>query len=200
MLRDINSIASMTRCSFTKVDINWVLDIGSFTSPHTMLLKSTATGDRTCADLSSAALCKPVPATKNTKLAIPTAGHRANPLGTCGFSFPGQVVLRQVEKTLDSILYNNGIESVTHKDGEASSAIDPGAMKIFRIKGVLHTVDDPEHLHLFQGVHDIFDLHASSIRTKSSDDTTGGMNKVIVIGKNLDMLLIEEKFIDCIAD
>lgn len=105
-----------------------------------------------------------------------------------------------MEKTLDSILYNNGIESTTHKDGEATPAIGPHAMKIFRIKGVLHTVDDPEHLHLFQGVHDIFDLNASSIKTGSTDDTTGGLNKVIVIGKNLDMLLIEEKFIDCIAD
>ena len=186
----------MTRCTFSKVDVNWVLDIGSFASPQNILLKSAVKGAGAETAPLDSALCKPVPVTKGGHGVM---GHRANPLGTSGFTFPGHVVLRDVEKMLDSLLYNNGTTSATHADGATAAHVNSMEMKIYRIKGVIHVADDPELLYLFQGVHDIFELNASTAAVGSADDTTGGMNKVIVIGKNLDMLLIEEKFIDCLA-
>jgi hypothetical protein len=189
----------MTRCTFSKVDINWVLDIGSFASPQNILLRETVTKDAIAALSSAGDLCKPINTVKQARPA-PT-GHRISPLGTCGFSFPGHVVIRDVEKMLDSILYNNGIAEVKTIEGatHAAAAADNTAMKIYRIKGVLHAAEEDSHLYLFQGVHDIFELNESTIVPGSAEDTTDGMNKVIVIGKNLDMLMIEESFIDCMA-
>lgn len=178
-------------CSFSRVDVNWVLDIKSLTSPQHMLLKSAVIG---AASDPSSELCQPVGTFKRS-----TVGHRISPLGTIGFSFPGHVVLRHIEKMLDSLLYNNGIGVATHEVG-ASTTDDNLLMKIYRIKGVLHVVNDPLYLYLFQGVHDIFELDVSTTAVGSDEDTTGGLNKVIVIGKNLDILRIEENFINCIAD
>lgn len=191
-IRAINSVAEMKRCLFSKVDINWVLDIGSFSSPQNILLRQEITA-KGVSGPTSLDICRPIDFAKKARTMLPAAsGHRLNPLGTYGFSFPGHVVIRDIEKMLDSILYNNGID----KKEDGSDATD-NAMKIYRIKGVLHAADDSSHLYLFQGVHEIFEITESSIVAGSADDTTGGLNKVIVIGKNLDMLIVEERFIDC---
>ena len=196
----------MTRCTFSKVDINWVLDIGSFTSPQNILLREAMSKDTETTDLSLPVdgICRPISVIKKDPVA-PLSGHRLNPLGTCGFSFPGHVVIRDVEKMLDSILYNNGIDknaiiSPDHASAAtAATIVENTTMKIYRIKGVLHAAEEGAHLYLFQGVNDIFEINMSTIIPGSIDDTTDGMNKVIVIGKNLDMLMIEERFIDCMS-
>lgn len=187
----------MTRCTFSTVDINWVLDIGSFAHHQNILLKTVVLGPSAVAAVTSLDICKPIPVMK-LGVGSGVSGHRANPLGTCGFSFPGHVVLRDVEKMLDTLLYGNGTKVTSHT-GDTVVQASSNEMKIYRIKGVLHVADDPSVLYLFQGVHDIFELSTSDIAVGSTNDTTDGLNKVIVIGKNLDMLMIEEKFIDCIA-
>jgi len=48
-------------------------------------------------------------------------------------------------------------------------------------------------------VHEIFDLQESSYDVGSAGDVTDGNNLIVIIGKNLDYDLIEEKIMSCIA-
>lgn len=144
----------------------------------------------------SGIFCQPVDESKKKV----SAGHRSSELGTYGFSFRGHLVLKDVEKVLDTLLYNNGKTFVASSATEdAKDASRSPSMKIYRIKGVIHLRDDENNLYLFQGVHDIFDITRSSITIGSSTDTTDGLNKIIVIGKGLDIDTIQEQFVNCIA-
>ena len=65
------------------------------------------------------------------------------------------------------------------------------------MKGVLH-VRGSDVLHVLQAVHDTFDISPSSFLRGSADDSTGGSNKIIAIGRNIDAARLAEGFARCI--
>lgn len=78
-----------------------------------------------------------------------------------------------------------------------SHSVDSDKMMIFRVKGVLH-VKDEEYLQVLQGVFDIFEVKSSSFLYGSNGDKSGGSNRIIVIGRNIDQDEVEQGFISCL--
>jgi G3E family GTPase len=76
-------------------------------------------------------------------------------------------------------------------------SVDSDKMMIFRVKGVLH-VKDEEYLQVLQGVFDIFEVKSSSFLYGSNGDKSGGLNRIIVIGRNIDQDEVEQGFISCL--
>lgn len=192
-MRGINGLAELQRCTFSRVDVQWVLDLKRYSLEEDTPAAATmaALKSNSGSLIASSTTCGPANAISHTTV----------PLSTISFSFGGNLSFKETRNMMDSLLYNNG----TSADVEVFSS-DPSSkrksgdkMSIFRIKAALH-IENEENLFILQGVHDIFDLKATSIRIGSALDTTGGLNKVIVIGRSLDAYAIEEKFIDCIAN
>lgn len=74
---------------------------------------------------------------------------------------------------------------------------DSDDMMIFRIKGVLH-VSGEDYLQILQGVFDVFEVKPSSFLAGSKEDLSKGLNRVVVIGRNIDREKIEEGFLSCL--
>lgn len=108
---------------------------------------------------------------------------------------------------LDRLLYSFTAEGNSNSNDESSSAHHASATttdlllrpygRIFRMKGVFH-IHNEEYLYLMQAVHDVFDIQPSSFKCRSNDDTTGGLNSVILIGKNLDPVYVETEIKKCL--
>lgn len=69
-------------------------------------------------------------------------------------------------------------------------------MKIFRMKGIVY-IDNCSNLYILQAVHEIFDLQESSNTIGSDGDGSGGCNLIVIIGKNLDIVRIEQELLSC---
>ena len=70
-------------------------------------------------------------------------------------------------------------------------------MMIFRIKGVLH-ISGEEYLQILQGVFDVFEVKPSSFLVGCKEDLSQGLNRIVVIGRNIDREKIEEGFLSCL--
>jgi G3E family GTPase len=70
-------------------------------------------------------------------------------------------------------------------------------MMIFRIKGVL-LISEEEYLQILQGVFDVFEVKPSSFLVGSKEDLSKGLNRIVVIGRNIDKEKIEEGFLSCL--
>lgn len=79
-----------------------------------------------------------------------------------------------------------------------STVVATTDMKIFRMKGIVH-IHQCSNLYILQAVHEIFDLQESSYSTGGTGDATDGRNPIVIIGKNLDCDLIDDKLMSCIA-
>lgn len=91
----------------------------------------------------------------------------------------------------------NDINDKNVKNSSSHSKIDSNDMKIFRIKGVLH-VHDEKYLQVLQAVFDIFEIKSSSFLINSENDLSIGLNRIVVIGRNINNDEIEEGFLSCI--
>ena len=147
--------------------------------------------------------------------------HSASMLTTHAVHCQGEMDVAALEVFLDSILFGNGdndddVHHGDNADGTAHAAkaekrkaaqLDPlsveedeedlEVMKIYRMKGVLHA--GKECLYIMQAVHDIFDVQPSTHVVGSPQDTTGGLNKFIIIGRHLDAALLEEGVRKCLV-
>lgn len=200
----LNSIAQIKRTSFSKVNLDWVLDLNSY--DMTKLAKIDFINNQ---GLITGDMCVSCGPNDNNKAIFNQieAKHSANSLTTFGFDFIGKVDLLLLNRFLDKILYGNKnskeTESIStiHKSyndsgGSSSSVYE---MKIFRMKGILH-VADSLNLYILQSVHDLFDVQESSIIQGASDDTTNGNNRIILIGRNMNREYFEEGFKNCIIN
>ena len=116
------------------------------------------------------------------------------------------LLARKHEKDNDEIfVFSSAPRKITVQDTTASTAVkeavghsvDSGKMMIFRVKGVLH-VKDEEYLQVLQGVFDIFEVKSSSFLYGSNGDKSVGLNRIIVIGRNIDQDEVEQGFISCL--
>ena len=153
--------------------------------------------------------------------------HSASMLTTHAVNFPGQMDVTALQVFLDSVLFGNGDNDAdVHHNGDGglrdeakhaakaekrkAAQLDPAsvpddeedleAMKIYRMKGVLHAADSASGcLYIMQAVHDIFDVQPSTHVVGSAQDTTEGANKFIVIGRHLDATLLDEGLRKCVV-
>lgn len=88
--------------------------------------------------------------------------------------------------------------STSNISSSTSTLVSTTDMKIFRMKGIVH-IHQCTNLYILQAVHEIFDLQESSYSTGGIGDATDGSNLIVIIGKNLDCDLIEDKLLSCIA-
>jgi len=203
-VRRINGMAQLRPTRFGAVPPEWVLEIDSYSTREAPTELAFETGQ----GMFSGDMCVPC------EPAQPREGgagirmqaverHSAAMLTTHSVEFRGPVDVHQLQLYLDSILYANGGASASAHSAAAASAAasdEPPApamkMRIFRMKGVLHVQGAPV-LHILQAVHDIFDIQASSHAVGSPQDTTGGVNKVVVIGSHLDAQALDAGLLRC---
>ena len=219
VVRTVNGAAELQRTSYGNVGTHWVLDLDSYSTKEPPIHLDFSTGQ----GLATGTMCVPcdpsfpLQSPSATSLrAQPVQKHSASMLTTHSVVLPGKMDLRKIETYLDNILYGNGAagevqtshgpplskkaksEGVSVSDDEGKDVDEESApMKIYRMKGVLHVLDQPQ-LHILQAVHDIFDIQASSHGVGSSEDTSGGMNKIIVIGRNLDAEALNAGISQCV--
>lgn len=131
--------------------------------------------------------------------------HSPNSMSTHAIKFPGDLDLRALHRFLDAILYDEQSQSssISTAHGAVPSPSSENApicrrMQIFRMKGILH-VSGSQYLHVLQAVHEIFDTQPSSFTRHSPEDTTQGLNRIIVIGKALDVEALEGGFRSAIS-
>ena len=75
---------------------------------------------------------------------------------------------------------------------------DKDDMMVYRIKGILH-VHGQERLQILQGVFDVFEVKPSSFSIGGEGDASGGLSRVVVIGRNIDRDEIEDGFLSCLT-
>jgi len=196
-VRLINGMAQLQRTRFGAVGPEWVLDIDSYSTKEAPTELAFETGQ----GMFSGDMCVPcvpvapggMPAFGGVRMqAVET--HSAAMLTTHSVEFKGLVDVHKLQLYLDSILYANG--GATASPHAVAAGADAALMKVFRMKGVLHVRGDGM-LHILQAVHDIFDIQASSHAVGSSQDTTGGVNKVVVIGSHLDSEALDAGLLQC---
>lgn len=117
---------------------------------------------------------------------------------------PIPVVYSQETTTaVDSLGINND-EIRTPMDVPDDDETNAFEMKIYRIKGVIHVEydhhsdSDNRLLYIVQAVHEVFDVQPSSVTIGSIDDSTNGMNKLVVIGRYLDANFLQNSFESCL--
>jgi G3E family GTPase len=97
----------------------------------------------------------------------------------------------------DVVVYTSAPQLIPVVNKSNHSNINDNDMKIFRIKGILH-VNSQEYVQLLQAVFDIFEIKSSSFLIGSNEDMSLGLNRIVVIGRNIDKDEIEEGFLSCL--
>jgi G3E family GTPase len=206
-VRLVNASADVRRTCRSEVSTDWVLDANSFSVSDLSRVKSAL-------DSAMAAQGHPQHSAEaghscqssdcsmsHDHSHSQDQPHSAATLSTHGFSFEGHIDLARLKILLDQLLYSYSLSvpGGAHS-APAGTSGDGGAMgAIYRMKGVFHVKGD-DRLHILQAVHDIFDIQPSSFLVGSEQDaSTGGCNKVIAIGKNIDSVSIERELKKCIV-
>lgn len=239
----INNHAEIKRTTFSNVDVNWVLDLGSYDVSSTKGLRGLDIA------FTSSPFCSPCGdnvLTNAASIPPPPTKHIASSLHTVSIVFSGRVILHKLNLLLDTLLYSfddsskESKHSITksddesrgrsskslddeskeelyhkqtsHKDLDSTMDIDIGSAenlvsserkgrrmcKIFRMKGIL-MIENHSKLHILQAVHDVFDIQPSQIDC-ADDEKMLGMNRIIVIGENINLEELESRIVNCCVD
>ena len=130
-----------------------------------------------------------------------SVNHIPSDIRSHSIKFPGQLNLKKLQNALDSLLYANGLvqQAMSNQSGHCGESEGAAAGRIYRAKGLVHVAGD-SFVHILQAVHDIFDITPSSFREGSAEDSTGGFNLFILIGKRLDANAIEKRLVHCLEN
>ena len=185
-LQEINSYADIRESSFGEVNLDYVLSIGAYARD--------ALSD-------NLPLCSPCESTVFNPARLKLASnvdHISSDIRSHSIKFFGQLNLKKLQQELDSLLYSNGLmQSMSLQNGHGGEGMAAG--RIYRAKGLVHVAGDG-FVHILQAVHDIFDITPSSFREGSAEDSTGGFNLFILIGKSIDANAIERRLISCLEN
>jgi G3E family GTPase len=204
-VRSINSLVELKYCSFSNVDVDWVLDIHSFSLSKVSLLFGTECGVALRESLYCLP-CDPVEYTSGSNLLppLPQSFERHNKaLSSAGFSFQRPFVLNQIKAFLVDLLYTaaeGANRRRNHGEGSRIALESDEEQQIFRMKGILH-VDGFETLFILQSVYDVFDLQPSGyIFGEKVDNSSGDVStsSIIVIGHHLDSDQLLAGFQSCL--
>jgi len=100
-----------------------------------------------------------------------SSSHLDNSISTVTFEFSGCVRESELAKLLDNLLWINETKN---------------KQKIYRLKGIVNYIDKPDKSFQLQGVYDTYDAY--EMNTKEN------VNRIILIGENLEKLKIIENF------
>jgi len=109
--------------------------------------------------------------TKIEKFRESSSSHLDNSISTVTFEFSGCVRESELAKLLDNLLWINETKN---------------KQKIYRLKGIVNYIDKPDKSFQLQGVYDTYDAY--EMNTKEN------VNRIILIGENLEKLKIIENF------
>jgi hypothetical protein len=206
----------MQASTYSKVNLDFVLNTHSYEASDTALQASTTTGFLSCLPCDSTS--KPTGDVSNSSQrpalaalggVVSTAGHIPTEMRTQYFKIPGDFNLKKLQVVLDVLLYSgvsagttthNNKTETADKDsakGSHSTAAESRDMRIFRMKGLVHIANEP-NLYILQAVHMIFDVQPSECAVGGEQDTTAGHSVFVVIGKFLDVDLIEAELVKCL--
>lgn len=205
ILVSMNSLADIKQTSFSRVpSIDWILNIDGYaTRLETLNIRGlfdqpleNSYPNMSTSDLSGNYVCAPC----NSSYVQPL--HSATVLSTHAIIFDGLLQLMEVQRFLDSILYEDTSDYTSdykshHVNSDVLHKIRSSNQQIYRMKGILHFTDQ-ENLYVLQSVHDTFDIRATDIGIGSNLDTTEGLNKIVIIGKNINESAVREGFLQCI--
>jgi G3E family GTPase len=212
----INSYAQMQASTYSKVNLDFVLNTHSYEASDTALQSSTTISflsclpcDSTVHPMENGSKMSQRPALAALGGVLSTAGHIPTEMRTQYFKIPGDFNLKKLQVALDAMLYSGvSAGTTTHinktetadKDSAKeshSTAAESRDMRIFRMKGLVHIANKP-NLYILQAVHTIFDVQPSECAVGGEQDTTAGLSVFVVIGKFLDADLIEAELVKCL--
>jgi G3E family GTPase len=239
-VQSINSYAQVQPSTFSNVNLDFVLNTGSYTTINTTSNTDDATNTITAGttfNLLQCIPCEPDLAESDNKRRLfnmleqtaSNAPHSVNNMKTHYLRLPGRFHLKKLEVLLDALLYggsggashgvgsgvakaNANIGTATTSTGAietagmavpvpattaTSTSNDTTTMNIFRMKGIIRT-SQSDTLYVLQAVHNIFDLQPSTYSVGDAGDMTKGDSVLVIIGKNLDMELVEAEFRKCL--
>jgi G3E family GTPase len=99
----------------------------------------------------------------------------------------------------------NGNENTPPPPPTTEGDSNSSTCRIYRMKGVFQVAEGADSneqgvaLHILQAVHDVFDIQRSDVVPGSPDDKSEGLNKIIVIGKQMDKATLEDEFRQCLV-
>lgn len=214
----INGLAAVQTTSYSKVDLDFVLNLNNYSSSIANEVKVDLISNQffqciPCDPASSGSSAgQGIPFVQNLAAQFNAGkpGHIPNDMRTHSFKIKGEMVLRRVQLCMDRLLYSNEHSSGSH-GGISNTSQSKVSAEIYRVKGILHltpSVDtttgaemaedvDYSVLHSLQAVHQLFEIVPTTFSVNGSGDTTEGMNLFIVIGKNLDPAMIERELSSC---
>lgn len=200
----INSIATIHKSSYSKVDLDSVLDIGAYNLSNVEKFNSST-------DFVRCQPCLPtvssVPSKRNIlqfkDIQRNDNDHIKNDIQTKSLSIAGKFNRKKLEVVLDELLFSDVDSNSSHEKNdrkleEVSSLTNEDLpMIIYRLKAIIHT-DSSTNLCIVQAVHNIFDVKVSSFVSGGKGDTTNGNNPFVIIGKNINLTLVEERLRTCL--
>jgi G3E family GTPase len=217
IVSSINSYAQIETSSYSKVNLDFVLNTHSYDNDGgTTAMDTGFVSCLPCAPSAGAAQVTSngvasEPGSRRAALRAlggnssyietSTSGHIPSDMRTQYLRIAGGFDLRKLNAALDALLYSS-----TPVSADAHSSSTKGTteiesereMAIFRMKGLVH-IHEESHLYILQAVHTIFDVQQGQCEVGGAEDTTQGESVFVVIGKYLDMEQIEDKLRSCIA-
>ena len=214
VVQSINSYAQIATSTYSNVNLDFVLNTHSYTTT------SDTTTSTTAFDFLQCIPCEPDLTVNDNKRRLFTmldstasqGPHSISDMKTHYLRFKERFQLKKLEVLLDELLYggSNGAETtanhgVVNKEAltsptptpKASTAKTAKTMAIFRMKGIVHTTES-NVLYVLQAVHNIFDLQPSVYQVGDEGDLTQGDSVLVIIGRNLDVEVLEAMFRKCL--
>jgi G3E family GTPase len=217
IVSSINSYAQIETSSYSKVNLDFVLNTHSYdndggaTAMDTGFLSCLPCAPSVGATQSTSNDVASEPGSRRAALRAlggnssyietSTSGHIPSDMRTQYLRIAGGFDLRKLNAALDALLYSSTpVSAVAHSiTAKGTTEIESEReMAIFRMKGLVHIHGEP-HLYILQAVHTIFDVQQGQCEVGGAEDTTQGDSVFVVIGKYLDMEQIEDKLRSCIA-
>ena len=201
LVSDLNGMAELFQTMYSRISPELVIDIDCYsTKDPTDIAFVNKQG---FIDNSICVPCDPSSMDPSVFSAI-TEKHSVQSLTTLPIVIDGELDRKKLNFFLDEVLYSDSSVSHGVVDKDGSKRNNDGSMKqsnnsmvIYRMKGVLY-IESGDHLDVLQAVHDTFDISQSHFLRDSPTDTTGGSNRIIIIGRCLDPERLIQGFTSCL--
>ncbi len=183
-IRSINGFALMEMTSYSKINLDFVLQTNSYANDGVGSLLGTD---------SSTVTCMPCVVDDKPSHLQGEAGRSA--VTSLALRFDERFYLQLLRTSLDQLLYGNGDSNKQSNQPDVDKVA--GQMKIYRMKGLIQ-IEGSEKMFILQAVHNLFELDESEY-TISQLEESKRATLLIVIGSSLDQRVIEQAFKSAVA-
>lgn len=183
VVKSVNNFAVYGKSAYGQIDLDFILAINSYAHTQRNIEDIySATKDH------QAILCYPCGPAMPIAATASAAPHMKSVVSSVAFRFEEPFDVKKLQSKLDFLVYEQNIQDTKPTP---SAAVERSPMKIYRMKGIIHSSDSSLPLFVLQAVHNLFDLQPSDIVAGSEQDKTEGKSLVIVIGASLDPKYLE---------